>query len=84
VAQKQVDRDTPVSIPPTSVAAVSGRERVLPTLDTRQIDVLCLMASDRRSVADRPTRIRTKAAETTRDESGLCGKHNSDPKPKTD
>jgi hypothetical protein len=31
-----------------------------------------------------PTRIRTKAAETTQDESGLGGKHNSDPKPKTD
>jgi hypothetical protein len=31
----------------TRVAAVSGRERALPTLDTRQIGVFCLMASDR-------------------------------------
>jgi hypothetical protein len=31
----------------TRVVAVSGRERALPTLDTRQIGVVCLVASDR-------------------------------------
>jgi hypothetical protein len=81
---RQGESDEANALEQTSVAAVSGRERALPTLDTRQIGVLCLMASDRRSVADGPTRIRTKAAETTRDDSGLGGKHNSDPTPKTD
>jgi hypothetical protein len=84
VPRQDSESDEANALEQTSVAAVSGRERALPTLNTRQIGILCLMASDRRSVADGPTRIRTQAAETTRDESGLGGKHNSDPKPKTD